>query len=56
MGFLLLVAGWGLILGALALLASAGPRAAFALAGAAVEILGFTLVVRSHIAPRKERR
>jgi hypothetical protein len=55
-GFLLLLAGWGLVLSAVALLASAGPRASFALAGCGVELLGLILVVRSHRpAPREER-
>ena len=39
---------------ALALLAPNGPRAAFILAGVAVEALGLVLVARSHI-PRRER-
>ena len=55
-GFLLLLAGWGLVLAALALLPSAGSRAAFVLAGMGVEALGLTLVVRSHLIPRRERR
>ena len=53
-GFLLLLAGWGIVLAALALLAPNGPRAAFVLAGIAVEALGLVLVTRSHI-PRRER-
>ncbi len=53
-GFLLLLAGWGIVLAALALLAPNGPRAPFILAGVAVEALGLVLVARSHI-PRRER-
>jgi hypothetical protein len=55
-GFLLLLAGWGLVLSAIALLASPGPRAGFALTGFAVELLGLTLVVRSHLPRRAEVR
>jgi hypothetical protein len=47
-GFLLLVAGWIIVLGAVILLASA-PRAGFVVAGVAVEVLGLLLVVRSHL-------
>jgi hypothetical protein len=47
-GFLLLLAGWGIVLTALALLAAEGPRAAFVLAGVGVEIVGLALVVRAH--------
>lgn len=60
-GFLLLVAGWGIVLAAVALLPSAPPRTGltsltgFVLAGLAVETLGLILVVRSHLVPREER-
>jgi len=48
-GFLLLVAGWAIVVCALVLLPSEGPRTAFALAGMAVELLGLALAVRSHL-------
>jgi len=48
LGFLLLLAGWGLVLGAVILLGAYGPRAVFALAGLGVEVIGFVLVVRAH--------
>jgi len=48
-GFLLLVAGWGIVAFAVALLPSAGARAAFVLAGVAVELLGLALAARSHL-------
>jgi len=48
-GFLLLVAGWAIVLCALVLLPWAAPRTAFALAGMAVELLGLALAVRSHL-------
>jgi hypothetical protein len=54
-GFLLLVAGWAIVLTAIVLLAAAPPRAAFVLAGMGVEALGLTLVVSSHVGPRRER-
>ena len=49
LGFLLLLAGWLIVLSALALLASSAPRTAFALAGMGVEILGLVIVVRAHM-------
>ena len=55
-GFLMLLAGWGLVLAALALLSSEAPRAIFVLAGCGVEALGLALAARSHLTPRKERR
>jgi len=55
-GFLLLLAGWGLVLSAVALLASMGSRASFALAGLAVQLLGLILVIRAHLPPRGEDR
>jgi hypothetical protein len=54
LGFLLLLAGWGIVLTAVALLATSGARAAFVLAGIGVEILGVVLVIRAHPAPRGE--
>jgi hypothetical protein len=54
-GFLLLLAGWLLILSALALLASSGPRSAFLLAGSGVELLGLVLFVRSHLTLKEDR-
>jgi uncharacterized protein len=48
-GLLLLVAGWAIVVSAVALLPSAGLRAAFVLAGVAVELLGLALAVRSHL-------
>jgi hypothetical protein len=52
-GFLLLLAGWILVLAAIALLPAAGPRSVFLLAGMGVEALGLVLVARSHLS-RKE--
>jgi hypothetical protein len=48
-GFLLLTAGWLLVLAAIVLLGSAGARSAFVLAGLGTEALGLTLAVRSHL-------
>jgi hypothetical protein len=53
-GFLLLPAGWGLVLTAIALLGAAGPRDAFLLAGMGVEALGLVLAARSHLTVKKE--
>jgi len=47
-GFLLLLAGWWIVLAAIALLGFGSARAAFVLAGVGVEALGLVLVVRSH--------
>ncbi|MGC2321841.1 MAG: hypothetical protein WA463_04340 [Terriglobales bacterium] len=54
-GFLLLLAGWGIVLCALAWLPSAGQRTGFVLAGCGVEVLGLVLAVRSHLVPNAER-
>jgi hypothetical protein len=53
-GFLLLLAGWGIVLAALALLTVEAPRAAFVIAGVGVEALGLFLFARSHLVPRRE--
>jgi hypothetical protein len=52
LGFVLLIAGWVLVLSALVLLAQESARGAFVVAGLAVEITGLVLVVRSHPKPR----
>jgi hypothetical protein len=54
-GFLLLLAGWGIVVSAVALLKSPGARSAFAISGAGVEAMGLVLVIRSHIVRRGER-
>jgi hypothetical protein len=54
-GLLLLLAGWGIVLSAVALLKSPAARSAFAISGVGVEAMGLALVIRSHIAPRGER-
>jgi hypothetical protein len=53
-GLLMLVAGWLLIVATIVLLGAAPLRGAFVAAGAAVEILGLVLVVRSHLVLRGE--
>jgi hypothetical protein len=55
-GFLMLVAGWGIVLAALALLRAAPQQSAFVLAGLGVEAVGLVLVFRSHMLPRGGRR
>jgi uncharacterized membrane protein len=50
-GFLLLLTGWLLVLAAVVLLRTAGPRAAFVLAGLGVEVLALVLVFRAHLSP-----
>jgi hypothetical protein len=54
-GFLLMLAGWGLVLTALAILPAAGARTAFILTGIAVEILGLGLAARAHRSLPEER-
>ena len=53
-GFFLLIMGWIIVLAAIALL-KAGAQSGFVLAGFAVEGLGLTLVVRSHLIPRGDK-
>jgi hypothetical protein len=55
LGFGLLLAGWLLVIAALILLDGAPAQVAFLLAGLAVEVLGLTFVVRSHLIPRRSR-
>jgi hypothetical protein len=47
-GFLLLLAGWGIVLSAVALLKPAAAQTGFVLAGIAVEALGLGMVARAH--------
>jgi len=54
-GFLLLLAGWALVLATLALLGTASARMAFVLAGAGVEIVGLILVLRAHLPIQKDQ-
>jgi hypothetical protein len=48
-GFFLLLAGWAIVLAALAVIGSGVPLTAFILSGTGVEILGLALVIRSHL-------
>jgi len=54
-GFFLLLAGGGLVLAAVALLASSLPRTGFVLAGVGVEALGIVLVARAHLPEHGDR-
>lgn len=54
LGFLLLLAGWGIALAALVLLSREVARNIFVLAGVGVELTGIVLVVRAHPTPRSE--
>jgi hypothetical protein len=51
-GFLLLLAGWVIVLAAVALLRSTA-QGIFAIAGLGVELLGLSFVVRSHVIPHR---
>jgi hypothetical protein len=48
-GFLLLLAGWALVLATPPLLGPGTERAAFVLAGVGIEIIGLVLVARAHL-------
>ena len=52
LGFLLMVAGWILVLAAIEMLSPLGARSAFVAAGIAVEVTGLALVIRSHATAR----
>ena len=54
-GFLLLLAGWLIVLAAVALLRSTA-QGIFAVAGLGVQLLGLTFVVRSHVIPHGSKR
>lgn len=54
LGFMLLLAGWIIVVAAIAMLPAETPRAVFALAGAGVEILGLALIIRALPAARGE--
>ena len=55
MGFGLLLAGWLLVMAALVLLAGAPAQPGFVLAAVAVQALGLTFVVRSHLIPKRSK-
>lgn len=48
-GFLMLVAGWVIVLASMPLLGSMKLLTIFVLAGLGVEVIGLVLVVRSHL-------
>ena len=54
-GFMLLLAGWAIVLSALLLLPRLGQRTSFILAGIAIEAVGLGLLFRTHLIPRAER-
>ena len=54
-GFLFLSSGWLIVLAAVILLKSAA-LAGFVLTGLVVQMLGLTLVVRTHVLPHGEKR
>ena len=54
LGFLLLLAGWAIVLSAVVLLSRDVPRNIFVLAGIGVEMTGCVLVFGAHPLPRGE--
>ncbi len=55
-GFLLMPAGWVIVVTALMLLVSLPSRTCFVLAGVAIELLGLFLAARSHLSSRGAKR
>jgi hypothetical protein len=55
-GFLLLLAGWGIVITAVSLLRASAPRGAFVAAGMGVEILGLVLAARAHVLGRGRKK
>ncbi len=56
MGFLLLAAGWLLVLSAIALLPPGPAEVGFVLVALGVQGLGLSLAARAHLTPHRERR
>jgi hypothetical protein len=56
MGFLLLAAGWLLVLAAMALLPAGASQISFVLVALSVEALGLTFVFRSHLIASRDRK
>ncbi len=54
-GFLLLLAGWCIVLAAIALLRTTAARAVFVLAGIATEVVGLIVVIRAQAVLPQER-
>ena len=54
-GILLLLAGWGIAISAVALLPSLIGRSVFVLSGIAVELLGLALMTYSHLFLKREK-
>ncbi|HKQ88741.1 MAG TPA: hypothetical protein VJS43_18440 [Candidatus Acidoferrales bacterium] len=52
LGFLLMLAGWAIVLAAMGMLSTEGARSVFVAAGIGVETTGLVLVIRSHANPR----
>ncbi|HTU47176.1 MAG TPA: hypothetical protein VMF91_19090 [Bryobacteraceae bacterium] len=48
-GFLLMLAGWGIVVTAVVLLRTSVPKTLFVLAGMAIEAWGFVLAARAHL-------
>lgn len=55
-GFLLMIAGWIIVLAAIALFPAPTPRGVFAAAGIAIEIAGLVCAARSHAMRRGAAR
>jgi len=55
-GFLLLPAGWAIVMTAISILPPGAARGAFLFAGLGVEALGLGLVARAHMPVVEERR
>jgi len=54
-GFLLMVAGWLIVLCAVTILRALPTQTAFALAGTGIEVLGFVFAARNHFPKRRAK-
>jgi hypothetical protein len=54
-GFLLMLAGWAIVMAAVILLRSGAACGSFVLAGIGVEALGLVVLVRAHVVPRRQQ-
>lgn len=52
-GFLMMPAGWFLVIAALAMLRTFTAQSLFVAAGAGVEVMGLVLFTRAHLVPKR---
>ncbi len=54
-GFMLALAGWGIVVAAVGMLRTEATQGAFSVAGVLVEALGLVVAARGHLAPGGDR-